>query len=556
MSISNTQITFNGGLFDIIEHCMLHTKPKVSQTPSIEFGSTTELIDAPKLSPRDQVYVEKLIEKLTPDLMIVQVEHTEVKSLNKLNSFHYHLFLQRVELKGRFKTSNSSRVKISNLRIYTPADEVLHSKELSIDVNSRGKILIVTTKLDTLNMVYNHDDIYGWFLKIFLAGMKSNRRELILKGIRMTTEKMIELYHSEFTQQFFSRIVLNGSVVLNNLSLVFQLGDHVSSINVSKARLLLEQSDNLRRRFYEDYSLNLFLKDRHWTVELTADGPFCWYMDQKFDYLSCDSKKTYIRGSALYVGDAHVRLGSHDDDILQLKLRVNTLRTEYSQKLTNFTIKSIMSLKEYIELFSRLKKEGVENNLNENVSFSIEKILRNLQIDAEVSDIACFFINRHDVCVFMNLSQISSEDSFNYTLDTFQVSTVDFTKYDSVYDLTDFSSIYVSTKTLKINLFASNDQPQIGVDFIENLECKWDAHFLRHQLSLVRDFHRFRRSAEDAWGISREFKSLLPRSLPVGLDIKKIRNISIKHADVNVDKLILLINELSGENLFFYHYFH
>lgn len=552
MAINNTQITFNGGLFDIIEHFMLHTKPKVSQqTLSIEFGSTSDKID----TPQAQIDVEKLIETLTPDLLIVQIEHTEVKSLNKQNSFHYHLFLQRVELKGRFKASNSSRAKISNLRIYTPADEVLHSKELSIDVKLSGSVIDVAIKLDALNVVYNHDDIYGWFLKIFLAGMKSNRRELIVRALRMATEKMIELYHSEITQKLFSRIILNSSLLLGNVTLVFQLGDQVSSLNVTKAKLILEQSEKLRKYFYEDYTMNLLLKNRHWKLNLSADGPVCWYMDQKFDYLKSDSKKTYVRGSAMYVANANITLGCHDDDILKLKLRVNTLRTEYSSKLTSFTIKSIMSFKEYIALFSQLKSVGDETVATKNEAILIEEVLKQVQIDARISDIVCFFINRHDVCVFMNLSEISSDDSFNYTLDTFQVSTVDFAKYDSVYDLTDFSSIYVSTKTLKINLFASNDQPQIGVDFTEKLECKWDAHFLRHLLSLVRDFHRFRRSAEDAWGISREYKSLLSRSLPVGLDIKKLRNIRIQHADVNVDKLILLINELSGENLFFYHYF-
>ena len=531
---------------------MLHTKSALSSVPTIEAVSQTLETSSATLD------FEKLIETLTPDLMIIHLENTEVKSLNKQNSFHYHLLLHRVDVKGKFRPSNSSRVKISNLRIYTPAHEVLHSKEISIDFKSSGNVIAIDTKLDTLSVVYNHDDIYGWFLKIFTAGMKSNRKELILKAFRMATEKMIEFFHSEFTQRLFRRIVLNNKLEFCNVTLVFQLDDQISSLNVSKAKLILNQSDKLRRSFYEDYTMNLILKDRHWTVDIISDGPLCFYMGQKYNYLSCDSQKTYVRGSTFYVGKATVSVGSHED-AFKMILRVNTLRTEYSHKLKNFTVQSIKSFKEYIDLFSQLKSvkendEGILEDLKQPPS--IEEVLKQIMLDVNVMNISLFFINRHDVCTFINLSEFSSLDSFNYTMDMLQVSTCDFSKYESIYDLSDFSSTYVSTKTLNINLLASNDQPQIGVDFAEKLECKWDAHFLRHLISLIRDFRGFRSNVEDALGITREHTSLLPRALTVGLDIKKLRNIRIQHADVNIDKLFLLINELSGENLFFYHYFH
>lgn len=547
MSVNNTQVTFYGGLFDMIEHFMLHTKLKI---PSID--ATSKASD---------VNVEKLIETFIPNLIIIHVESTEVKSLNKLNSYHYHLLMQSVELKGKFQQPTSCRLKVVNLRIYTPANEVLHTKELSVDVKSSlGNVFVFGTRVETFHATYNHDDIFGWFRKIILAGVKSNRKELILRAFRIMNEKMMEVLHSKFTQQFFARVVTNHLMELNDVALVLQLDDQVSSINASKLKLRLNQHNDdlrIRSRPYEEYFINLIFQLRPWTLELISDGPLCWYMDQKFDYVNNDSIKTYIRGSALFIGSSFIRLGSNDDK-LNLNLRVNTLRTEYSQKLTSFVIKSIKSSKDFIDLFSQLngsKKDEVKSNVKK--SISIEKVLNGIALDAKFSNITCFFINRHEVCVFVNLSDVSSIDSFNYNLEKLQVSMVDFAKYDSVFDLSEFSSTYVSTEMLKVNLLTFVDQqPQIGVDFAEKLECSWNAHFLRHLLSLVRDFHRFRRSAEEALGVCREQQSLLPRSLPVGLDIKKLRNIRIKHSDVNVDKLFLLINELSGENLFFHHYFH
>lgn len=549
VSINNTQVTFYGGLFDIIEHCMLHTKSRLPHAPSNESEPSLETIAN---APAD---VERLIETFSPDLMIIHVDNTEVKSLNKQNSYHYHLLVHRLEMKARLK-SHAMRSKVSNMRIYTPAHEVLHLKDASVDIKSTGNVVLIVVKLNTLEVVYNHEDIYGWFVKIVTAGMKSSRRELILRGIRRVVDKSIEIYHSEMTQRLFNQIILNNTTEMRNIKAVLQMDDQVSSINASQLKFHLNQSEKLRQFLYEDYTMNLILKDRHWSIELITDSPLCWFMDQKYEYLSSESAKTYIRGSALFVGSSFLRVGSHDD-AYRINLRVNTLRTEYSQKLTAFAVKSIRCCKEYIDLFTQLNRRQVEaSSVGSDESFSIEKVLKAISLDVRICNVSCFFINRHDVCVYVNLADITSRDSFTFILDHLQVSAVDFSKYDSLYELSEFSSVYVSTKKLEVNLFDANDQPQFGVDFSEKLDCSWNAHFLRHLLSLARDAHRFRRNVEDAFGMPRKQQSLLPRSLPVGLDIKKLRNIRIKHSDVNVDKLILLINELSGENLFFYHYFH
>ena len=539
---------------------MLHTKINSSSAPFIEASPFSAIEKASSSTSQDcrnaPVDVLKLIEALTPSLVIIHVENTEVKSLNKQSSYHYHLLVQHVSVKGKFKSSDECRLKITNLRIYTPAQEVLHSKELSIHVKSSESAIWIDTKLDTLDVTYYHEDIYGWFKKILLAGMRSNRKELIMKAFRTIGEKMIEFHHSEFTQELFKKIVLNTSLSLHNVKLVTHLDDQVSSLNVTRLKCALVQSPEMRRHHcYEDYTLNLILKDREWSLDTIIDGPLCWYMDRKFDYLNLNARKAHVRGSALFIESTTAELSSNDD-LINLKLRVNTLRTEYSQKLTNFTVKSIKSFKEFIDLFSQLRSARDELQPTDKKSFSIEKVLSGINIDMRVANVSCFFINRHDVCVFGNLLELKSIDSFNYVLDSLEVSTIDFSKYQSFCDLAEFSTIYVSTKLMKINLFASNDQPNISVDFCETFECSWNAHFLRHLLSLARDFHRFKSSIQDALGISSDKKYLLPRSLPVGLDIKKLRNIRIKHSDVNVDKFILLINELSGENLFFYHYFH
>lgn len=518
---------------------------------------------------------QKLITKLTPDVMIVDIQQVEVKSLNKQSSFHYHLLLQHVLVKCKFKMERSVKVKISNLRIYTPIHEVLHLRKFLIDEKfERDNLIKSSVIIDNLDATYNHEDIFGWFHKIFTAGMKSSRKEIIIKAIATMNRNISEFYHSQVVMDFFNQVIITGTLECRNVVIILELDEEISSINATKIRIILNQCEEFRENFYENYTMDLLFKNRVWNIDFLTEGNLCWFMDSKFPHLlnsktnDDGSKKTFVRGSAFYLGETFARVCSHRDDF-KLNVSIKSLHTEYSNKLTSFTVQSLKSIKAYDKLFKQLKSkeeksDDIEKLSSEKPSINnIKEILVRLKINVEAANISCFFINRHDVCTLANLSNFTSKDTLNYQLDTIEVSMVDLAKSNDCFcDLSEFSKIYISTKQIKVNIDLRHDidtdcVPQLCVDFTEKLECSWNAHFLRHLLSLVRDFRRFKYNIEDALEIAKEAGILsLPRSLPLGIDIRKLRNIRIKHADMNVDKLILLINELSGENLFFYNYFH
>lgn len=559
MSIDNTQVTFNGGLFDIIEHFMLHTK-----RGSKKEDETQELTRRRQLQPSKK-NVGKSLKRLTPDILNFSTEQLEIKSLNKHGSFHYHLLLQQTHVKVNTK-EKKVKGKISNLRIYTPLHQVMYLKNLSIEAKIHEENVIKSfIVIDTIDYIYNHDDIYGWFQKIVLAGMKSSRKELILKAIATMKSNAIEFYHSDFVRNIFNYVVMNVNIELQKLIIGLEFDDQISSINATKIKFILNQSEELRKSFYNNYTMDLLFKNRNWNVDFISEGSLCWYMDSKFPYLSnaaggSDCKRTFIRGSALFLGDTFTRVGSYREDF-KLDVRVKSIHSEYSNKLTSFSIQCLKCIKAFKELLDQMKvkNDGSESDLKE--AINLKEILSRFSINVKAENISCFLINRHDVCTFVSLSNFTSTNTYNYQLDTIEVSTVDLAKNDCFCDISELSTVYISTKQIKINienatLQEENSSPQLCIDFTEKLDCSWNAHFIRHLLSLVRDFRRFKSNVEDALKINKEPKSFLPRSLPIGLDIKKLRNIRIKHADMNVDKLILLINELSGENLFFYNYFH
>jgi hypothetical protein len=523
----------------MIEHAMLHAK-----------SGAREQLPVTPASSRHRSRPQDLMARLAPHVLSLHAEQVEVKSLNRESSFHYHLLLHTID--ARVKLGQRSGVaKVSNLRIYTPQHEMLYLKLLTADVRmSDEQVIAASLTADTIDAIYSHEDIYGWFLKIFTAGMKSSRKEMILRGIELGNQKVIQFYHSPFVRDLFAQIVLNGCVELRNAALVLELDDQISSVNAGKIRLQVSQSEKRRQESYDDYTMNLLFKDRHWSVDVVSESSLCWFMGSR-QPVKCE----FVRGCALYLENALVRVGSgQNENAFRVNLRVNTLRTEYSSKLTQFTVQSARSFKAFVNLFKQLKKKRIEDQPAPKIT--LKDLLTRIAVNLKITDCSCLFINRHEVCTFVTFSEVLSTDNLNYRLDTLAVSTIDLRKF-SLADIADCSTTYISTCLLKVKLEMA-EQPQLCVDFAEKLECSWNAHFLRHSLSLVRDFRRFRQNIEDALEMAKPSKQLLalPSSLPLGFDIKKLRNIRVKHADVNVDKLILLINELSGENLFFYNYFH
>lgn len=563
--VSDTQITFYGGLFDIIEHFMLHTK--LHETMKTTSQTVVKSIDDVDSTPQSQsVDMAQLINTLTPTTLIIHVDNTEIKSLDKQNSYHYHLLLHHIDIKmEKFKLSSSSSsgcMRVSNLRIYTPDNEVVYVKDVTVDgrVLSDG-VVSVSARVENANVIYIHEDIYGWFKKIIMAGVKSNKKELIMKAFEMMHELNMELLHSTFMQELFDGIIVNLFVELNDCGMALQLEEpQISSLNVVKVKFNLRQAiDNLRmNERYENVLADLIFRRRHWSFEVVNQGQFCWYLGRKFDYLT--KKGTYVRGCAVFAQNAFISLSSIDnlETSMKIMLRANTARLEYSSKLTYYVIQSIRSVIEFIDLFKKLSDKQEDDDDDEEpesdkIEVEEEKPKRFL-LDLQAEDVSLFFINRHEVCMFFSLSQVTSYDLKVIQLDTLHIATVDFTKCESIYDLNELSTTHVSTKRLIVKFSAPDGQIQMEIDFDESFDVMWNAHCLRHWMSIVRDIRRFVRKIKLTCGIEPQ-SFQIPRKLPLGLDIKKLRNIAIKHSDVNIENLLSFLGDISSGNLFFYQYF-
>ena len=90
----------------------------------------------------------------------------------------------------------------------------------------------------------------------------------------------------------------------------------------------------------------------------------------------------------------------------KLDVRVKSLHTEYSNKLTSFALATLKGFKAYEKLFTQLEAKDTEKHSNGEQSINIKHILTKIKANVVAADISCFFINRHDVCTFVNLCYI------------------------------------------------------------------------------------------------------------------------------------------------------
>ena len=556
--LTNTNVTFHGGLFDMIEHAVLHGK-------TFATNNRKEI----SLLEEESKQILNKVKSFHPKHIEVKLQNTTVISLMASVSYHYKIKIRQLQLQSQlnsqipndqiFKLPDlTSSFKMIKLTIVTPNEDVLSIKNCSSIIKMKHDVLNCYVKLKNCQLVYVHTDIFQWIKRTFLSSLKSSRREMIIKAFQTAYDKIVEFHYSEQMQELFRHIVLNNSIDLYNVSAVLRLNDQISSVNVKKIKYQLRQSTKLQENVYENYTLNLLFSQRHWSAGLMIES-LCYYLGSQSENINVNNNllNAHVRGSAAFIGFWLMKLSSHDNSH-SFELNVETLRTEYSRAFSSFIVQALQSYKDYTDLSKEIeKKKNIV--VTERIELTIEVFLKKIaaaNVDIKVKDITCFFINRHEICAFLNLSMVSVAKDLSYIdFENIKLSTIDFSKYETyACNLLEYSTTYFNTKSIRVEGTVTENLPSITIDFREAVHVFWNAHFLRHTISLVRDFHRLRRNVENILEVSKENKKLIPKTM-IGLDVKKLRNISLKHVDVNLERFITIINQISTESLFFYRHY-
>lgn len=493
MILDNSKVTTYGGLYEFIKDSKLHTaKLQQSNKDGLMKIVGDEIDPSVKLNN-----IIKKFSPLVPKMLAILVQGASL-SIVRENSSCVHDYLANIRTitlnwklnfskeNEKFKLSTAYvSLEVSELNIDTAHDRFLHAEQHTFDFKLNNEIINMYTKLKAFQLTYNHCEIIDWIKKNIANSEKMSK-------MMQLQEKPPKKSLMPAVMQLLGNCCLKLCVELWNVSTVCQLSNNqVSSINLVHTQLLLNQSDDVKPSGGKS-----IWTSRSWNAEIMIES-ICWYLDSNLKNISGNNlKKTHIRGSAFYIGVLLTKIsdyGSHK----KIDLTAHTLRTEYSRALFNFVTEATKCLKEYSALKNksapsidnkrRSSKESVKELLG-------DKIVTNLK----VTDVTTFFINQHDMCSFLNLSEFSislSDVKQIIELERIQMSFVDFSTNASINNLSEYSKTYFATKTVRLE--RSPDDNTMLIYFAHNVDASWSTTMHMHLFTLSKEIQDLKKSVKE-----------------------------------------------------------
>jgi Golgi-body localisation protein domain/RNA pol II promoter Fmp27 protein domain len=515
VALENTKLTFYGGLYEFIKDTKAH-------------NAKASLINIRDINSKDdsaETYDRFMrFSSLIPKMLSVGVQNTSF-SIVREDTSHVHDYLANIKAmtlnwkmsftieNSLFKfTSTYVSYEMSELIVDTSSERLMALDQHSIDFKLNNEVINVYTKLKSFKLTYNHCDIIDW-IKKNLANSDMMSKSLQLR------ESSPRSFSTEGLEKMLGNCVIKVCVELWNISTICQLSNsQVASINLAHTQLLMNQSEESKVNIQASH----FLDKRSWNAEVMIES-LCFYLDSNVKNISGSNlKKTHVRGSAFYIGVLLSKIsdyGSHK----KVELTAHTMRTEYSKALSSFIVEAAKCFKEYT-MFRNQKPIKIAKNNRENrlkVLFK-DKLITNLKI----TDITTFFINKHDMCSFVNLPEITISLSPTKQIVEFermQISFVDFSKNASINSLSEFSKTFISTKIVRFE--RSIEDNTLFIYIVHNVEAFWSPNRHMHLFTLGKEIQELSSTVAEILEIQRTTQPTTvskPRSLPkIDLYIKE-----------------------------------
>lgn len=462
-------------------------QPKIVETP-------------PTLSDNNKELLDKIIRlaPLVPKTLSFTIQNSSVAIVREKTSCDHDYLANVKSVTVNWKLNIAQEVfkitsvyiswELNELTIDTISDRSLVLDHHKVDVKLNNEVVNIYTKLKSFKLNYNHCDIIQWIKKNITNGDRSTKRLTLLTGVQ--PKKKIS---SEIIEKLFGKCQLKICVELWDISTICLLSNEQKScINLAHTKVLLNQSDDLKGQEP---------KRRSWNTEIMIES-FCFYLDSNLKNISGSNlKKTHVRGSAFYIGVLLSKIsdyGAHK----RVELTAHTFRTEYSQALSTFVIEATKCFTEYVALksdkmASDLLRPTLTTTTTKASSTNLKQLIGGdkLVVNFKITDITAFFINKHDMCTFINFPEISinfSPDKKSIELERMQIAFVDFSKNVSINNLSEYSKIFIGTKTVRIE--HSNDDNAIFIYFVNNIEASWSPNSHMHLYTLQMEIKEFQKT--------------------------------------------------------------
>ncbi|XP_055610568.1 protein hobbit isoform X2 [Uranotaenia lowii] len=519
LAMTNTKMVLHGGLYEFIKDAQSQKRrhQMFLRQNSISLDQVP-IFDADSTSNGSEAYLR--IAPIIPKNFAIKIENTTISAVKENSSNDFSATLQSFTISGKFQNRNIPDefrmpmfyvgTQLQQLEIDTMQEKLLWLEQFSIDAKLEKDLINVYSKLKSFRMIYHHREIYGWISKNFFSSeqlaRQMNPKSLKLAGGLGAAGSGISptgLKAGGAWEEILSRVVITGCAELWNVTTVFKFGpQEISSICFNHTKLLLDQFSECRSNVYESRFLNLVLEKRHWSAELMVES-FWWSLGavggSPKDY-GQSLKKSHIRGSPFYVGVSLVKLSSYGDST-KLDFTIHTFRTEYSPMLAEYLVHAKQCLEKYrsSELGRRRLSEVVGISLDDVESGTPSKRggKPGLLINAKVTDVTCFFFNKFETCLLVNLSELSlaKTAAINVVkLDHLHMEILDFrnNSFPSEFGSVDGQNVFANFKVIRVEYSDHSKHPKLAIHFLEDTGAMWNANLHMHVVTLFGEIKELR----------------------------------------------------------------
>ncbi|KAJ0180781.1 hypothetical protein K1T71_004185 [Dendrolimus kikuchii] len=476
-TVNNTTISFQDDLYQFVQKHKRHRKAHAHRSENSNHMATV----IPRLSP------------VIPKMFSLRIDTTKVNCLDKSSCTNFEMSLESLQVNSRFSATTVHMddvgcevglpqvyiaFQMDHYQIVTDKERLMFLNKLKLDAKLEKGVLNLYLIISTLNVMYNHEDMFRWYTSA-MEKVKSSK-PLQIKDTKASPTPL-------WVTRVFSACVVQGCAELRSVTFHAKLlGDKALAAGCGGIKVKLDQLLDTREEAYKSRIPRLVVGSRHWSTELLVDGGWVATGEGCLSLKEAPPRRHHAWGSAL-LAVALVKWGSHGPRDSKVEAMMDCLRLEWS---TTFA-ETIISLTECLDRYK------MAYQTKQITPAECCDVPFNIAVNVALSHINLFLIVNENMCLMTRIDAVTLEKTVNKSgavVSGFKV--VDMVPYKGSMHCQKSEEIpttFFHVKLARVELVPSKERHSALLDFqfLENVDFEWSANLHLKILAFVRNIKDF-----------------------------------------------------------------
>ncbi|XP_073943395.1 bridge-like lipid transfer protein family member hobbit [Choristoneura fumiferana] len=471
-AVSNTRVSFQDELYEFVQKHRRYKRPQVRQYAAEDADSAPVL---PRLSP------------VIPKIFSLKIDTTNVTCMDNVTSTDFKVALSSLQINSRFSAAavhvDAAGAAAARAQVYVALqldqlelaaetkrrdlERLLYLDKLKLDAKLEKGVLNLYLILSTLNILYEHEDVFRWYTSF---------AERLDQSKRMQIQNVNTSQSPGLLTSVLSACVVQGCAELRNGALRARLPAPLDA-GCQGLKVKLDQLLDTREEPYGSAFPRVLLGARHWSAELLLDAG--WAARAR---AGAPPRRQHAWGAAL-VAVALVKWGSHGPRDSKVEAMMDCLRFEWSPGVAE----TIINLLDCIHAYRQPKPSQP----------SLPSPCQ-VAVNVALSHINMFLVVSEDMCLMTRVDAVTLEKSAAKGAAVVSgLKVVDMVPYkENVQcqrsDEIPESILHVRLARIEHTPNETKNSALLDFQFLETVDCEWSANLHLKILTFLRAFQGFK----------------------------------------------------------------